>query len=213
MRRFQSPSRWGRCCIDGNGSRSRTGGDVSVPFSMGTVLHPLRGEGRPLVLVRFSPLLDGDGVASCKCPARSASPAVFQSPSRWGRCCIGLGVTFLLIFFHRFSPLLDGDGVASATWSGKQSAISGFSPLLDGDGVASHAVYQCNAQSASFSPLLDGDGVASRSWGAHLSPRQKFQSPSRWGRCCIRNILFVEPIDHMFQSPSRWGRCCIPEPR
>ena len=38
---FQSPSRWGRCCIQGESVAIRINQIVSVPFSMGTVLHPL----------------------------------------------------------------------------------------------------------------------------------------------------------------------------
>ena len=64
--------------------------DVSVPFSMGTVLH------------LFSAVAVYQGVES------------FQSPSRWGRCCIG-GVEMPAgTRLQCFSPLLDGDGVASS---------------------------------------------------------------------------------------------------
>ena len=87
---------------------------VSVPFSMGTVLHLLdlsRSSHGPL---RFSPLLDGDGVAS-----RMSGHA---APAR-----------------HGFSPLLDGDGVASHVQAKHTAQFSSFSPLLDGDGVASGA--------------------------------------------------------------------------
>ncbi len=111
---------------------------VSVPFSMGTVLHPLNIARITAQCRSFSPLLDGDGVASrlpvLEQPASSVvsvpfsmgtvlhrsqtfaamlvAPTVsvpfsmgtvlhlelseytgqvhnlFQSPSRWGRCCI-----------------------------------------------------------------------------------------------------------------------------
>ena len=62
---------------------------VSVPFSMGTVLHlQLTHELAPDAL-SFSPLLDGDGVASAlAAPDARSMPYMFQSPSRWGRCCI-----------------------------------------------------------------------------------------------------------------------------
>ena len=62
---------------------------VSVPFSMGTVLHQLFVTCLPVGYFSFSPLLDGDGVASATSGAGSAPPLLFQSPSRWGRCCIG----------------------------------------------------------------------------------------------------------------------------
>jgi len=38
---------------------------------------------------------------------------LFQSPSRWGRCCFGFDDCNADVQFRRFSPLLDGDGVAS----------------------------------------------------------------------------------------------------
>ena len=62
---------------------------VSVPFSMGTVL--LRGLLRVSQAndARFSPLLDGDGVASITYKGAPTAPIAFQSPSRWGRCCFG----------------------------------------------------------------------------------------------------------------------------
>ena len=61
---------------------------VSVPFSMGTVLHLLHVYVAVEHRVRFSPLLDGDGVASPSSIARLNTAFSFQSPSRWGRCCI-----------------------------------------------------------------------------------------------------------------------------
>ena len=114
--RFQSPSRWGRCCIAASDRHAPcTCTRVSVPFSMGTVLHLHRCRDAATVLLRvsvpfsmgtvlhpsvpmtwhraarnrFSPLLDGDGVASVdgSC-SMLVSILVFQSPSRWGRCCI-----------------------------------------------------------------------------------------------------------------------------
>lgn len=38
------PSRWGRCCISGRQSSGSQSGTVSVPFSMGTVLHRIVGK-------------------------------------------------------------------------------------------------------------------------------------------------------------------------
>src|SRR5579863_8678123 len=88
FRLFQSPSRWGRCCIIGGVPRIPAWSAVSVPFSMGTVLHRHPGEVPLRAMVvsvpfsmgtvlhqgflafssrkspSFSPLLDGDGVAS-----------------------------------------------------------------------------------------------------------------------------------------------------
>ena len=85
---FQSPSRWGRCCISFVPSCDHTSMQVSVPFSMGTVLHRGRGESPKRHALGFSPLLDGDGVASPAREVRAAEETLFQSPSRWGRCCI-----------------------------------------------------------------------------------------------------------------------------
>ena len=135
---FQSPSRWGRCCIVTKEHGTRCESRVSVPFSMGTVLHPA----------------ESHTILSPRTPE-------FQSPSRWGRCCIwkatplpeghpGVSVPFSMgTVLHRnwrfwllsgelcFSPLLDGDGVASEETIVWHGAYFGFSPLLDGDGVAS----------------------------------------------------------------------------
>src|SRR5579863_236550 len=61
---FQSPSRWGRCCIHSDGDDCIKANIVSVPFSMGTVLHHRSHARKIATLIRFRPLLDGDGVAS-----------------------------------------------------------------------------------------------------------------------------------------------------
>ena len=115
--KFQSPSRGGRCCFPFTCA-------LEVPMSYG-----------------FSPLLEGDGVASTKpeaerrysalvsvpfsrgtvllpakaIRARYRSELRFQSPSRGGRCCF------------RERPILLNDGIPLS-----------FSPLLEGDGVASN---------------------------------------------------------------------------
>ena|ERR1700722_1597328 len=109
----------------------------------------------------FSPLLDGDGVASEWPERNTLLPRLFQSPSRWGRCCIQRKDLYGPTRFGCFSPLLDGDGVASK-----------FNRPED-------------KQRLCFSPLLDGDGVASRTTNILTLLRILFQSPSRWGRCCI----------------------------
>jgi len=142
--KFQSPSRWGRCCFfqlfcGRAGTLAVSvpfsmgtvllrpidpvvfdGIDVSVPFSMGTVLLLEKRVHRLGPFGRFSPLLDGDGVAS---QAVSAGADGL-------RC--------------RFSPLLDGDGVASPAGNAAPGVPQlCFSPLLDGDGVASaHRVWR-----------------------------------------------------------------------
>ena len=61
---------------------------VSVPFSMGTVLHPDWFKCGFSCVTSFSPLLDGDGVASMRSLTWINIKRPFQSPSRWGRCCI-----------------------------------------------------------------------------------------------------------------------------
>ncbi len=99
---------------------------VSVPFSMGTVLHRLTQRTRLYYQICFSPLLDGDGVASTLFGLLAESTLKFQSPSRWGRCCIVNGVVYLSGIPFGFSPLLDGDGVASFT-TGKSGL---FFPLV-----------------------------------------------------------------------------------
>ena len=163
---------------------------VSVPFSMGTVLHQ-----SDISLYHLSGHL-------------------FQSPSRWGRCCIDEVLIDASVADKCFSPLLDGDGVAS------------FFRIGDG-----------HFKIFSFSPLLDGDGVASQEWILSGTAAPRFQSPSRWGRCCITGAwasyarvqrgfsplldgdgvasylawLATSPVV-WFQSPSRWGRCCINPP-
>ena len=86
---FQSPSRWGRCCIPLPLRCIGGTAVVSVPFSMGTVLHlPKNSQVGRKYPRRFSPLLDGDGVASAQEAIRLSIVNRFQSPSRWGRCCI-----------------------------------------------------------------------------------------------------------------------------
>ena len=147
---FQSPSRWGRCCISLPLVAGYRVAQVSVPFSMGTVLH------------RYD---------------RAASIQIrrFQSPSRWGRCCI------------------------LRACMGRDCRRISFSPLLDGDGVASSPRHlRTRSGTCGFSPLLDGDGVASARRSRRPFDCSPFQSPSRWGRCCIiaanrlrQGVLFV----------------------
>src|SRR5271157_5557220 len=80
---FQSPSRWGRCCI-GASLRHRGGlPAVSVPFSMGTVLHLVTlaaWKVGPVVSVPFSM---GTVLHPLPPPLQTCTPPWFQSPSRW----------------------------------------------------------------------------------------------------------------------------------
>ena len=214
-------------------------------------------------LACFSPLLDGDGVASRRagqsrdsrtirfqspsrwgrCCIAQADPRVtrqsslFQSPSRWGRCCIPTFQVATDGNSQRFSPLLDGDGVAShclADW--RTADPHRFSPLLDGDGVASAGEMVPDAATATdvSVPFSMGTVLHQSIEGVGARRIHSFQSPSRWGRCCIadavtgseRTAIVSVPFSmgtvlhrttlscqwlgwSSFQSPSRWGRCCI----
>ena len=135
---FQSPSRWGRCCICSHGCIAAGSIAVSVPFSMGTVLH------RRIEL--------------------TARPAVrrFQSPSRWGRCCICCDRRITAASESCFSPLLDGDGVASRAACATPAEVCWFqSPSRWGRCCICQQARGCSESALRFSPLLDGDGVAS----------------------------------------------------
>ena len=168
------------------------------------------------ILVRtisFSPLLDGDGVASPVARRRCPDVVTFQSPSRWGRCCIDADRQPGTDRVACFSPLLDGDGVASYRRSvATVPPRFSFSPLLDGDGVASvSSGVDGQCRTSRFSPLLDGDGVASRRHWRGSSRCTRCFSPlldgdglASAGRCRTRHSAAC-----MFQSPSRWGWCCI----
>ena len=232
---FQSPSRWGRCCIQRVDIDALVSAAVSVPFSMGTVLHPGRRAHARCRSACFSPLLDGDGVASAA--RRRASPRTcpFQSPSRWGRCCIGrlengcgaktpVSVPFSMGTVLHLAPLTSGSlplnlFQSPSRWGrcciirsrrARGPLATRFSPLLDGDGVASRLIgvaTRCRpAVSVPFSM-----GTVLHRWRRLLigSPPLLFQSPSRWGRCCIVGQFLGQWRGLRFQSPSRWGRCCI----
>ncbi len=142
--------------LDGDGVASREvqigaqeAAIVSVPFSMGTVLHRsseiFNNDNFAYVSVPFSmgTVLHRADQARPECDRRS-----FQSPSRWGRCCIGAAGANGRGQQASFSPLLDGDGVASASASrATVSSLCCFSPLLDGDGVASCWRYRSSVPS------------------------------------------------------------------
>ena len=85
---FQSPSRRGWSCIIGAGVGTVVSGVVSVPFSKGMVLHPMNPKPDTFPAGCFSPLLEGDGLAS-KADSSHRTPHL------------------------SFSPLLEGDGLAS----------------------------------------------------------------------------------------------------
>ncbi len=107
---------------------------------MGTVLHLASRDREHRALIRFSPLLDGDGVASAPNIWNGIGLCLVSVPFSMGTVLHRLESTTRLWAVWGFSPLLDGDGVASCEpgW-GRQVHSLRFSPLLDGDGVASHS--------------------------------------------------------------------------
>ncbi len=111
---------------------------VSVPFSMGPVLHLCIGGRGAYNAPSFSPLLDGASVASRRRP-----PAVRRN--------YPVSVPFSMgpVLHLRLFPLAVPPAV-------------------------------------SFSPLLDGASVASTQQGNAVAAGTVFQSPSRWGQCCIK---------------------------
>ena len=128
---------------------------------MGTVLHQALGAGDRAYNFRFSPLLDGDGVAS-------------------------EGQQHQHVCYSRFSPLLDGDGVASRKGRYVRTASAGVSVPFSMGTVLHHQGRNYRVKPRfRFSPLLDGDGVASNIAFRATVGITTFQSPSRWGRCCI----------------------------
>src|SRR5579863_6504308 len=87
---FQSPSRWGRCCIASCGWEAvAISICVSVPFSMGTVLHLLELDFAAVDCIRVSVPFSMGTVLHPMILRRWLEGILgFQSPSRWGRCCI-----------------------------------------------------------------------------------------------------------------------------
>ena len=187
--RFQSPSRWGRCCIS---MTVPDHADRSSPFQSPSrwgrccitiALIPLHSED-----LRFSPLLDGDGVASSFAPVAGRRGSTFQSPSRWGRCCIE---------------------IASVTEAYVPTVSVPFSmgTVLHRAGRARSS--QCGV---SVSVPFSMGTVLHPTTGTSLSTALSwFQSPSRWGRCCIAGIIAVFARRRLFRfSPLLdRGRCCI----
>src|ERR1700691_4224516 len=148
---------------------------------MGTVLHPMRSLSASSAEICFSPLLDGDGVASQRRLHLCVEAEVVSVPFSMGTV------------LHQLSPRrADGFNRVSVPFS--------MGTVLHRD---------CRAR--------------------HLEGLPQFQSPSRWGRCCIEmcnrpdstsHIVSVpfsmgtvlhqkgfqpcNPILAEFQSPSRW---------
>ena len=92
---------------------------------------------------------------------------------------------------------------------GRISGSTCFSPLLDGDGVASQKIGLLLAREKVSVPFSMGT-VLHRKSSPSAQTGSGFQSPSRWGRCCIsQSPEDTSTADCWFQSPSRWGRCCI----
>src|SRR5579863_1102516 len=130
---------------------------------MGTVLHPGAPRRRRRAYLRFSPLLDGDGVAS---PYRSAA---------------------LELSTNRFSPLLDGDGVASRRPARTRSPDNSVSVPFS-MGTVLHLSYRVIQRSLDILvsvPFSMGTVLHLVHGRAGRASGSSFQSPSRWGRCCI----------------------------
>src|ERR1700733_1010183 len=136
---FQSPSRWGRCCIAlASWMEGAHRVNVSVPFSMGTVLH--REIWREYVVTSM----------------------LFQSPSRWGRCCILANVGSRILLPNVSVPFSMGTVLHLAEFAAQHSSVQDVSVPFS-MGTVLHLVSQPSVgrYSLCFSPLLDGDGVAS----------------------------------------------------
>ena len=88
----------------------------------------------------------------------------------------------------RFSPLLDGDGVASKAVSPQEALQKVSVPFSMGTVLLRSQRQPPSRPRIRFSPLLDGDGVASKDEAAHQATAARFQSPSRWGRCCFSKL-------------------------
>src|SRR5579871_2980193 len=135
---------------------------VSVPFSMGTVL--LRSSARFVCSKTpgFSPLLDGDGVASQVGPVRAEVISGFQSPSRWGRCCFDEGRGRV-----RFPALVSVPFSMGTVLLRRDAFFDTMPPVLfQSPSRWGRCCFVLRAATIArawcFSPLLDGDGVASK---------------------------------------------------
>ena len=198
-------------------------------------MHLCRTSARNSRASGFSPLLVGDGVASCSAVSRLVIRSVFQSPSRGGRCCISTSLSCSCTATLCFSPLLVGDGVASARVRAMRSVRLAFQSPSRGGRCCIQAVVMgrttvpqfqspsrggrccippprtttCTASSR-FSPLLVGDGVASAPNHPTALTLSGVSVPFSWGTVLHhRNRRAEGGTDHRFQSPSRGGRCCI----
>ena len=135
---------------------------VSVPFSMGTVLRRPNSRPRPPGSRRFSPLLDGDGVASRSSAGAARSPPVFQSPSRWGRCCVYAAM--------------------------RRRSANGFVsvPFSMGTVLRRKWRHHLDIRTNTFqSPSRWGRCCVNGISQSLVCAVSRFQSPSRWGRCCV----------------------------
>ena len=111
---FQSPSRWGRCCIVRFTDQGAVLTIVSVPFTMGTVLHPPC----PLVLIRLPPVsvpFSMGTVLHRQNQLLHITYSLVSVPFSMGTVLHRGSGSPTIGLIARFSPLLDGDGVASRT--------------------------------------------------------------------------------------------------
>ncbi len=138
---------------------------VSVPFSMGTVLLCLHGCDIESGLIVSVPFSMGTVLLCSSTTVNGQTCTLFQSPSRWGRCCFVREDTVQRHDIQRFSPLLDGDGVAF--------------PRPTARGLRRTQVSV---------PFSMGTVLLFSARTAGCSAAIAFQSPSRWGRCCFMEI-------------------------
>ena len=183
---FQSPSRWGRCCICIE-SRACCGRPaVSVPFSMGTVLHLCsHARCRDTCSVVSVPFSMGT-VLLCRLRRDTRADRDVSVPFSMGTVLLPRAMPPASDRLHGFSPLLDGDGVASAM----RTDSTGVGHAFQSPSRWGRCCFCCRQSGARrhvsrFSPLLDGDGVASTAYRLPDMCLDTFQSPSRWGRCCF----------------------------
>ena len=162
--KFQSPSRGGRYCIS-------------------------KGLAAMLLILSFSPLLVGDGIASPRGNRGRVGPIV-SVPFSWGTVLhLAWELVRSRLYFASFSPLLVGDGIASFAGLGDDGGIAEVSVPFSWGTV----LHRCFPRA----PGAEGTVSVPFSWGTVLHPTNPNVSP---------------PIIHKFQSPSRGGRYCIHSP-
>ena len=199
---FQSPSRWGRCCMDLQDDTPICQEYLSVAFQSPSrwgrccIICATGNDHSRSPCLCFSPLLDGDGLASAVTRSLSLAVTLFQSPSRWGWSCIQLRS-------HRWKRVPVG---VSVPFSMGMVLHLGVLPLYPFDrflkvfqspsrwGMVLHAIIEIerrltNIRCVLFSvPFSMGDGVACKSACIGVKRRRNhsgFSPLLDGGRCCI----------------------------